>query len=682
VDKLFNSKKLAHSCKNGQTFACNLEEANIVYTDLHTSEQKKLTDDSIFELALCSDNAYRSILTTTLDGFWAVSPQGKLLDVNHRYIEQSGYLREELLNMRIIDLEAIESVEANRHHILRVVEKGCDQFESRHRRKNGTFWDVEVSVTYDSNKRLFYAFLRDITERKRMEESLKTSEAFTISVLDSLASHIAVLDNQGTIVAVNRAWRIFSQQNGGSDANQTMLGCNYLDVCIKTIKEDNCKNARECEEIKEILHGIKAVMAREQPEFHAEYPCHSPNEQRWFHMTVLPLRGIKRGVVISHKNITDRKQMELELRIAAVAFESQEAIVITDAQNVILRINKAFTEYTGYTEQEVVGQKMNILKSGKHDAAFYTQMWDTILSTGSWQGEILDKRKNGEIYPAWTTITAVKNNAGVITHYVGIHTDITEHKQREEEIRLLSDSELNKAKLEAEKANRAKSDFLSSMSHELRTPMNAVLGFAQLLEMEDLTEEQKEYVGSILTASTHLLELITKVLALTNIENAKLNIVADNVDLNSIVQSCIAWAQPLTLKNNIKIVDNITSTSQFTLLVHLPSFKQVLHNLISNAILYNRANGSVSLSCEVVNPQTLRINVTDTGNGLSELQLSKLFQAFERLGAKNSNIGGAGIGLYLSKKLIEAMNGKIGVSSTVGVGSCFWIDVSLVSAND
>jgi len=138
------------------------------------------------------------------------------------------------------------------------------------------------------------------------------------------------------------------------------------------------------------------------------------------------------------RDITERKQTELDLRIAATAFEAQEAMVITDTASVILRINKAFTASTGYTEKEAVGRKISILKSGRHDAAFYAAMWKSILSVGAWQGEIWDRRKNGEIYPKWLSITAVKRNDGVISHYVGTHTDITERKAADEQIKQLA----------------------------------------------------------------------------------------------------------------------------------------------------------------------------------------------------------------------------------------------------
>lgn len=137
-------------------------------------------------------------------------------------------------------------------------------------------------------------------------------------------------------------------------------------------------------------------------------------------------------------DITERERAQTELRIAAVAFETQEGLLITDADGLILRVNRAFTETTGYTSEEAVGQTPRLLKSGRHDSDFYRAMWDTLNRTGKWQGEVWDRRKNGEVYPKWLTITAVKGNDGVVTHYVGSHLDITARKQSEDALRRLA----------------------------------------------------------------------------------------------------------------------------------------------------------------------------------------------------------------------------------------------------
>ena len=371
------------------------------------------------------------------------------------------------------------------------------------------------------------------------------------------------------------------------------------------------------------------------------------------------------------------KQSMNKLRLAATVFDNtMEGIMITDAEGNITCINPAFSHITGYTLSEVRGKNPRLFKSDRQSPEFYQVMWRDILTHGFWQGEIWDKRKDGNIHAKFLNINTLIGKDGSISGYIAFFSDITARKQYEEEIQRLSHSELNKAKQEAEKASRVKSEFIASMSHELRTPMNAVLGFAQLLEMEDLTEDQRDSVKEILTAGHHLLDLINEVLDLAKIEAQKLNIKLEKIELSTALKNCITLIQPLTSKHNIQI---ITDTRQCYPIVMADSLllKQVLLNLISNAIKYNQADGSVTISCEEKEARILRVNITDTGKGLSAAQLAKLFQPFERLSAKNSDIEGTGIGLVISKKLIEAMKGRIGADSTPDVGSCFWIEIPL-----
>ncbi|MDP3009649.1 MAG: PAS domain S-box protein [Methylococcales bacterium] len=168
--------------------------------------------------------------------------------------------------------------------------------------------------------------------------------------------------------------------------------------------------------------------------------CFADGDERWHLANALPQRE-QNGITLWHgflSDITERKSAETELRIAAAAFDSQEGMVITDTDSVILRVNAAFTAITGYSSDEAVGRKMSLVKSGHHDDAFYETMWDSIVTTGAWQGEIWDRRKNGEIYPKWLTITAVKGADGKVSHYVGTHIDITERKVTEEQINRLA----------------------------------------------------------------------------------------------------------------------------------------------------------------------------------------------------------------------------------------------------
>ena len=249
--------------------------------------ERKQLEDNLRE----GHQSYRSIIDTSLDGFLVINLEGKLLDANETYVAQSGYSREALLAMSVFDLEAVENAVEVKAHIARMMANKSDRFESTHRRKDGSLWNIEVSVTYhEADGGKFFAFFRDISAQKQLND---------------------------------------------------------------------------------------------------------------------------------------------ELRIAAVAFEAHESIIITDADAKIIRVNQAFIDNTGYSGEELVGQTPRLFKSERHDLAFYQAMWQSIVSTGSWRGEIWDRRKNGEIYPKWLTITAVKDSSGAVTHYVGTQTDITLQKNNE-----------------------------------------------------------------------------------------------------------------------------------------------------------------------------------------------------------------------------------------------------------
>ncbi len=297
--------------------------------------------------------------------------------------------------------------------------------------------------------------------------------------------------------------------------------------------------------------------------------------------------------------------------------------------------------------------------------------------------ELTKIRKDGSRFPAILSVTALRDGEGGIIGYLLILTDNTARKQIEKEhLRLLRDNtlELEKAKAVAEKANLAKSDFLSSMSHELRSPLNAILGFAQLMETDTPkpTPTQKASIDQILHAGWYLLELINDILDLAVIESGRLTLSLEAVSLPEVLIECQAMIEPQALKRGI-----IMTFPKFDDACYIKAdrtrLKQVLINLLSNAIKYNKANGKVMVECTLADRQRLRISVRDTGAGLSRDMLAQLFQAFNRLGKEAGSEEGTGIGLVVSKRLMELMQGAIGAESTVGVGSVFWIELSYAS---
>ncbi len=373
----------------------------------------------------------------------------------------------------------------------------------------------------------------------------------------------------------------------------------------------------------------------------------------------------------------------------AILTSANFSIIATDEKGIIQLFNVGAERMLGYRADEVVNK---IRPSDIHDpqevmarAQALTLELGTIITPGfealafKASREIEDIYeltyicKDGSRFPAIVSITALRSDYGAIIGYLLIGTDNSVRKRVE--------SELNRALAAAEKANRAKSDFLSSMSHELRTPLNAILGFAQLLESgaPAPTPTQKRNIEQILKAGWYLLELINEILDLALIESGKLTISKEPVSLAEVMVECRAMIEPQARQRGIGMTFPKFESARFVN-ADRTRIKQVLINILFNAIKYNRPHGTVAVECKLVVPHSIRISVRDTGVGLSPEQLAQLFQPFNRLGQEAGAEEGTGIGLVVTKRLVELMGGTIGADSTVDVGSVFWVEFDLAAA--
>ncbi len=293
-------------------------------------------------------------------------------------------------------------------------------------KKDGEEFDASISLSpIQTEKGLFFASaLRDVTQEKLAENALRASEERFRRMANASPAMIWITDSVGNSIFVNQTWLNFT----GIEYTQALQRDQWIDL----IHPDDRNAVTQAYYRTQENHGPIVTEYRMR---------HKSGEWRWILDQGIPLNDLHgefSGYIGSAIDITERKLAETEFRIAAAAFESQEAMVITDTNTLILRVNKTFCDSTGYAPEEVVGQKMNILKSGAHDQKFFTEMWHSINTTGTWQGEIWDKRKNGEVYPKWLTVTAVKDATGAVTHYVGTHIDISDRKAAEEEIKHLA----------------------------------------------------------------------------------------------------------------------------------------------------------------------------------------------------------------------------------------------------
>ena len=390
--------------------------------------------------------------------------------------------------------------------------------------------------------------------------------------------------------------------------------------------------------------------------------------------------------------ITEVRRQEALLKTGAlqnaILTSANFSIIATDEKGIIQLFNVGAERMLGYLAAEVVNK---ISPSDIHDpqeVMARAQALSLELATPITPGfealafkasrgiediyELTYICKDGSRFPAIVSITALRDDYDGIIGYLLIGTDNSVRKQVE--------LELNNAMAVAEKANLAKSDFLSSMSHELRTPLSAILGFAQLMESgsPSPTTSQKRSIDQILKAGWYLLELINEILDLALIESGKLPLSLEPISLTEVMLECQAMIEPQAQKSGIRMTFPQFDCPYFVK-ADRTRVKQILINLLSNAIKYNKAGGTVVVDCIASTPERVRICVKDTGEGLTPDKLTQLFQPFNRLGKEAGIEEGTGIGLMVSKRLVELMRGEIGVESTVGKGSVFWIELNLTA---
>jgi PAS domain S-box-containing protein len=377
-------------------------------------------------------------------------------------------------------------------------------------------------------------------------------------------------------------------------------------------------------------------------------------------------------------------------RLSTAVEQSPASIVITDLDARIIFVNEAFTQTSGYTAAEAVGQNPKILQSGETPPDTYLRMWPTLLSGKVWRGEFINRRKDGSNYLEQATISPVRDSSGQVTHYVAVKEDITERRRNETELhdhrrhleKLVEQRtrELAEAKDKADSANRAKSEFLANMSHEIRTPMNAILGLNYLLRQSPLQPAQLEKLAKVSAAAQHLLQIINDILDLSKIEAGKLVLENHAFSLREVLQNIASMIRDRAASKGLEIHIETDGLPEHAF-GDVTRLRQILLNFASNALKFTEA-GSISIGGELLSrdgdSMTCRFSVSDTGIGIRPEDTDRLFNAFEQLDSSTTRrFGGTGLGLAIARHLAELMGGEVGVESTPGVGSRFWITARL-----
>jgi len=342
------------------------------------------------------------------------------------------------------------------------------------------------------------------------------------------------------------------------------------------------------------------------------------------------------------------------------------AVVALDDEK-FQQVNARFTEMMGYSEEELV-ERTPLSLTHPDDLAESQRLVKALLEGR--ERCSLEKRylrKNGEVLWVNRTACVIRDKDRNPREFLIMVEDITKRKKVEEALR--------EAKKEADRANHAKSEFLSRMSHELRTPLNAILGFGQLLERQNPTKPQRARVEHIMSAGRHLLKLINEVLDMSRIEAGHLQLSVEPVAVAEVLEEALNLMRPLAAQRAMQLCVDAQLDKDLHVLADRQRVKQVLLNLLTNAVKYTAVGGRVSVSLQQSNPEKARLIVTDTGAGIATDKLARLFTPFDRLDVQQSAVEGTGLGLALCQRLMYAMGGDIGVDSSVGKGSAFWIEL-------
>lgn len=534
---------------------------------------------------------------------------------------------------------------------------------------------------------------RDVTDEYVAQQALRDSSAQIQAILNTVVDGVVTLHALGGILetvnpAAERMFGYTAAELKGQD----------FSLLIPELDQDHRKGSLEYYSAsnEERAVGIeREVMGRRKDA--STFPLEIAVSEMWL--------GGQRYFTGVLRDITSRKQAEEALLEAgalqrAIFNSANFSSIATDSKGVIQIFNVGAEHMLGYDAAEVVDRitpadisdpQELIVRAETLSATFEMPIapgFDALVFKAS-RGiediyELTYIRKDGSRFPAMVSVTALRDAQNAIIGYLLIGTDNTARQRVEAERALLDQDlqnknvELERAKDVAEKANLAKSDFLSGMSHELRTPLGAILGFAQLMESGSPppTPSQLRSIDQILKAGWYLLELINEILDLALIESGKLSMSLEAVSLPEVMRECEAMIEPQAKQRGIKVVFTHVA-SPFLVKADRTRVKQVLINLLSNAIKYNKAGGTVIVDATLSPTDTVRVSIRDTGEGLSPEKLAQLFQPFNRLGQELKAEQGTGIGLVVSKRLVEWMGGAIGVESTVGQGSVFWIELNL-----
>jgi len=641
-----------------------------------------------------STTLIQTILNTVVDGIITLRASDTIIEtINPAAERMFGYGHGELVGQPFSRL--IPELDREQNNGFLEYYSASDQeraigmgHEVEGQRKDGSKLPLEIALTDMklAGERYFTGIFRDITARKLAEEALLQGGALQNAIFNSENFSSIATDSHGVI-------QIF---NVGAER---MLGYRASEVVNKITPADISDSLEVIARAKSlsleldtpITPGFEALVFKALRGIEDIYELtyiRKDGSRFPAIVSVTALRDVQ-GAIIGYLLIgtdnTARKAVEAEQKrlgqrlrdsqfYARSLFESNvDALMTTDPSGFITDINKQMESLTGCTRDELIGApfKSYFTDPERAEAGIELVLREKKITNYELTTHARDGKETVVSFNATTFFDRDRNLQGVF----GAARDVTEAKGLDLVLQE-KNVELEGARSAAEKANLAKSEFLSSMSHELRSPLNAILGFAQLMDSDPIppTLSQRESLSLIIRAGWHLLKLIDQILDLAKIESGRVPISQEPVSMAEVMLECESMIEHQAQQRGIEIRFPAFEEPCFVLADHT-RVKQIVINLLSNAIKYNVSQGRVDVECHEPSPGRVRVSIRDTGTGLHPEQLSQLFQAFNRLGQEVGGEEGTGIGLVVAKRLVEMMGGTIGVESEVGAGSVFWFEL-------